>query len=42
MWDLKTNELIYKTERVTDTENKLMVTRGEGRWGGREKLGDWG
>ena len=29
-----TNELIYKTERVTDLENKLMVTRGEGLGGG--------
>ena len=30
MWNLKkgTNELTYKTERVTDVENKLMVTRG--------------
>ena len=31
MWNLKindTNELIYKTERLTDTENKLMVTKG--------------
>ena len=23
-----TNELIYKANRVTDVENKLMVTRG--------------
>ena len=31
MWNLKndTNELIYKTERLTDIENKLMVTEGE-------------
>ena len=31
MWNLKrnhTNELIYKTERLTDLENKLMVARG--------------
>ena len=29
------NELIYKkTNRLTDLENKLMVTRGEG-WGKR-------
>ena len=31
MWNLKkkgTNELTYKTEIVTDVENKLMVTRG--------------
>ena len=26
-----TNELIYKTERVKDVENKLMVTGG--KWG---------
>ena len=28
---------------ITDVENKLMVTGGEGRWGGegRDKLGDW-
>ena len=25
-----TNELAYKTKRVTDTENKLMVTKGKG------------
>ena len=39
MWDLKnyvTNELIYKTERLTDIENKFMVTKGKG---GRDKLG---
>ena len=32
MWNLKkgTNELINKTEIVTDVENKLMVTRGGG------------
>ena len=24
-----TNELTYKTERLTDIENKLMVTKGE-------------
>ena len=31
VWNLKrnhTNELIYKTERLTDLENKLMVARG--------------
>ena len=34
MWNVKydTNELIYKTERLTDIENNLMVTKGE-RWG---------
>ena len=33
MWNQKkngTNELIYKTEIVTDVENKLMVTREDG------------
>ena len=25
-----TNELIYKTETLTDLENELMVTRGKG------------
>ena len=36
-----TNELIYKTNTVTDVENKLMVTGGlEAGWG-RDKLGDW-
>ena len=42
MWTLKksdTNELIYKTNRSTDMENKLMVTKGERR--GRDKLGVW-
>ena len=41
MWNLRkgTNELIYKTNRVTDVENTLMVTRGQG---GNDKLGDWG
>ena len=31
MWNLKsdTNELIYKTETDSQTENKLMVTQGE-------------
>ena len=31
MWNLKkdTNELIYKTERLTDIENKLIVIKGE-------------
>ena len=38
MWNLKKNditEFIYKTERVTDIENKLMVTIGESRGGGQ-------
>ena len=31
MWKLKydTNELLYETERVTDTENRLVVIEGE-------------
>ena len=31
MWNLKydTNELIYNRNRLTDIENKLMVTKGE-------------
>ena len=39
MWNLKNsaNELIYKTETDSQTENKLMVTKGEGRE--RDKLG---
>ena len=33
MWNLKnsTNELIYETNRLTDFENKLTVTKGERR-----------
>ena len=31
-----TNELIYKTEVLTDTGNKFKVTKGKG---GRDKLG---
>ena len=33
MWNLKrndTNELTYKTKRLTDSENELMVTGGKG------------
>ena len=35
MWDLKydTDELICKTNRLVDTENKLTVTKGKGREG---------
>ena len=34
-----TEELTYKTETDSQTENKLMVTKGErGEWG---KLGVW-
>ena len=39
-WNIKnkqinneTNELIYKTERLTDTENKLVVSKGAEREG---------
>jgi len=32
-----TNELIYKTEKLIDIENKLMITKEE--VGGRNKLG---
>ena len=41
MWNLKcdTNELIYKRNRLTDIENKLIVTKGEE--GGRDKLEVW-
>ena len=35
-----TNELIYKTERLTDIENKFMVTKGVGGVG-RDKSGVW-
>ena len=42
MWNLKyvTNELIYKTNRLTDTENKLLVRKEERDWG-KDKLGVW-
>ena len=32
MWNLKQhiNELIYKRERVTDVENRLVAAKGEG------------
>ena len=41
MWNLKydTNELIYKANRLTDIENKLIVFKGE-RWE-RDELGGW-
>ena len=34
MWNLKcgTNELIYRTEKDSDMENRLVVAKGEG-WG---------
>ena len=34
-----TNELIYKTERDLDTENRCMVTKGKRQ--GRDQLGVW-
>ena len=36
MWNLKrndTNEFTYKTERLTDLENELMVAEGNGYLG---------
>ena len=40
MWNLKnnTNDYICKTNRLTDIENKPVVSKGE-RERGREKLG---
>ena len=40
MWNLKnnTNDYICKTNRLTDIENKPVVSKGE-REKGREKLG---
>ena len=44
MWNLilksDTNELMYKTETDLDMKSKVMVTRGETRWG-RDKSGPW-
>jgi len=34
-----TNELICRTNRFIDVENKFMVNGVKGR--GRDKLGDW-
>ena len=42
MWNLNndTNELIYKTETDSQTEKKLVVTKGDSRGvGGRDKSG---
>ena len=33
-----TDELLYKTNTLTDIENKLIVTKGAGGW---DKLGIW-
>ena len=46
MWNLKKwykSTYLQSRNRVTDVENKLMVTRGEkrGRRAGVDKLGDW-
>ena len=37
-----TNEAIYKTNRLTDTENRLVVTKEEGVWGrGGMRVWSW-
>ena len=43
MWSLKydTYELIYKTETDSQTENKLVVTKGE-MWSGEGEIGNLG
>ena len=34
---------IYKQlMQLNNKKNKLMVTKGEREWGGRDKLGGWG
>ena len=42
MWTLKEKKMtrmnVYAKQRLTDTENKLMVTKGEWGWG-MDKLG---
>ena len=41
IWNLKkkaANELIYKTNKLTDIENKLMINKGDME---RIKLGVW-
>ena len=42
MWNLKydTNELICETERDSETENRLVVAKGDGGWG-RDGVGVW-
>ena len=42
MWNLKygTNGLIYRTDRLTDTENRLVVAKREVGWGG-DGVGVW-
>ena len=41
IWNLKydTNKLIY--ERDSQTENRLVIAKGEG-WCGRDGVGGWG
>ena len=38
MWHLKynTNEHIYETETDSDIENRLVVAKGKGKWGGKD------
>ena len=43
MWTLNygTNESIYKKERLTDIENRLVVAKGRGKeWDGLEVGGE--
>ena len=42
MWNLKydTNEFIYETETDSDTDNRLLVAKGEEGWG-RDGVGVW-
>ena len=41
MWNLKYDKMnLWNRSRLTDIENKLMVTKGERGWG-RDKLGVW-
>ena len=45
MWNLNinTNEFIYKTDRLTDIETNLRLSKGKAGRGGvnRDKLGVW-
>ena len=40
MWNLKNKTNEYNKNRLTDTENKLVVTSGA-MGGGRGKIGEW-
>ena len=44
MWNLKhgTNEPTYKTNGLIDTENRLVVAKGEGEWEGEGWSGSLG